>query len=125
MDRPDLTAAAAPEQLGSYLSSLPRPPTAHHHGPATTVRTDLHRGHQIVVTTTYEITVDGNPVPAHVGVDNNGQLHCHALPAYQFRSAIDTVRALIDNYPEEYPEPPDTPDTPPSDGHGDHHHGGG
>ncbi|MEV0177442.1 hypothetical protein AB0I00_40885 [Streptomyces sp. NPDC050803] len=119
MDPTELTAAAAPEQLGAYLNGLPQPPAVHHHGPARTVRTDLYEGHRIVVTTTYEVTVDGRPVPAHVGVDNNGQVHCHALPAYQFASALDTVRALIDNYPEGYGESPGA-------GHdGAHHHGGG
>ncbi|MCX4964758.1 hypothetical protein OHA98_07950 [Streptomyces sp. NBC_00654] len=125
MDPLELNAAATPTQLGGYLSDLPQPPTVHHHGPARNVRTDLYQGHRIVVTTTYEITVDGMPVPAHVGVDNNGRVHCHALPAYHFLSAVDTVRTLIDNYPDEYPAPPDSPGNRPPAGDGGHHHGGG
>ncbi|MET8702904.1 hypothetical protein ABZW10_29195 [Kitasatospora sp. NPDC004723] len=102
MDPEGLAAAATPAKLGGYLSSLPRPPAAPHMGPATTVRTTLYDGHRIVVTTRYEITVDGRPIGAHIGVEDNGTLHCHALPAYRFLSALDAVKALIDNYPDEF-----------------------
>lgn len=127
MDPQSLANVATAEKLGGYLSSLPKLPTTHPTGPATTVRTTMHDGHRIVVTTRYEITVDGLPIGAHLGVDPNGQVHCHALPAYQFLSALDAVRALIDNYPEEFPADPAGPG---GGGHGGgrdgaHDHGGG
>ncbi|GAA1382563.1 hypothetical protein GCM10009639_01840 [Kitasatospora putterlickiae] len=115
MDPEGLAAAATPTRLGGYLSSLPRPPAAHHMGPARTVRTTMHDGHRIVVTTSYEITVDGRPIGAHLGVDPNGNVHCHALPAYRFLSALDAVKAVIDNYPEEFTD---------QGGHGGHGEGG-
>ncbi|MFE9775540.1 hypothetical protein ACFYOV_28470 [Streptomyces sp. NPDC005931] len=121
MDPQALANVATSDKLGGYLSSLPKLPATHHAGPATTVRTTVHRDHQIVVTTRYEITVDGLPIGAHLGVDSNGQVHCHALPAYQFPSALGAVSALIDNYPEEFPAHPPGPG---GGGHGGGHDGG-
>lgn len=99
LDPAELAAAAAPDGLGRYLAGLPMPPMHHQHGPAKTVRTTEYEGHRIVVTTTYEVTVDEEPVKADLQVDDNGTLYCHGLPNYQFVSALDTVRALIANYP--------------------------
>jgi hypothetical protein len=102
IDPAELTAAAAPDGLGRYLAGLPMPPMHHPHGPAKTVRTTEYEGHRIVVTTTYEVTVDGKPVKADLQVDDNGTLYCHGLPNYQFASALDTIRALIANYPDRF-----------------------
>ncbi|GGY31246.1 hypothetical protein [Streptomyces djakartensis] len=121
MDPRRLADVATPGKLGDYLSSLPKLPATHHAGPATTVRTTVHDGHRIVVSTRYEITVDGLPIGAHLGVHPNGQVHCHALPAYQFLSALAAVRALIDNYPEEFPADLAGPG---GGGHGGGHDGG-
>ncbi|MET9734775.1 hypothetical protein ABZZ79_30295 [Streptomyces sp. NPDC006458] len=97
----ELAAAADPTTLGNYLAELPEQP--HHHGPLTTIRQDDFRGHRIVVTTTYEVTVDGEPLHAPLIVTDDGQVHCHALPTYEFRSATDTIRALIENFPDDFP----------------------
>lgn len=97
----ELAAAADPTVLGNYLAGLPEP--AHHHGPLTSVRKDEFQGHRIEVRTTYEITVDGEPLVTPLIVSNDGQVHCHALPTYEFLSATDTVRALIENFPEDFP----------------------
>lgn len=125
----ELAAAAEPATLGTYLSELP--PHTHHHGPPTSVREDEWRGHRILITTTYEITVDGVPLAAPLVVTNDGQVHCHALPTYEFLSATDTVRALIDNFPDDFPGSSPGDGRPggghPGDPHGGHHHphGGG
>ncbi|WP_406256944.1 hypothetical protein [Streptomyces nigra] len=97
----ELAAAADPATLGNYLSELPQQP--HHHGPLTSIRQDEFQGHRIVIKTTYEITVDGEPLTAPLIVSNDGQVHCHALPTYEFRSATDTIRALIENFPDDFP----------------------
>ncbi|WP_457032682.1 hypothetical protein [Kitasatospora sp. P5_F3] len=123
MDPQALTTAAEPAALADYLAGLPQPPPTHHHGPARTVREDAYQGHRIVITTTYEITVDGRPLPAHVGVSNDGEVHCHALPAYQVRSAVDIVRALIDNFPDDFPEADGGPGHGEHGGHGEHEGG--
>ncbi len=128
MDQHAFTTAAEPATLAGYLAGLPSPPHMHE-GPARSVREDEYEGHRIVITTTYAITVDGSPLTAHLGVSNDGEVHCHALPAYQFLSAVDTVRALIDNYPDDFPPPgPGGPPVAPMgghQGHGGHHPGGG
>ncbi|KUM69906.1 hypothetical protein J7F01_36090 [Streptomyces sp. ISL-22] len=98
----ELTAAAAPERLGEYLAGLAPPHTHHDHGPAKTVRTTEFEGHRIVVTTTYEVTVDGKPLNVQLHVDDDGTLSCHGLPSYQFASALDSIRALIANFPEDF-----------------------
>jgi hypothetical protein len=68
------------------------------------VREDDYNGHQIVLRTTYRIEVDGRTVRVPLGVDNTGQVHCHSLPNYQTASAVDMVKALIANFPDDFPE---------------------
>ncbi|MFF1278805.1 hypothetical protein ACFVZC_36445 [Streptomyces marokkonensis] len=97
----ELAAAADPATLGNYLSALPEPP--HHHGPLTSVRHDVFQGHHIMIRTTYEVTVDGAPLTAPLVVSDDGQVHSHALPTYEFLSATDTIRALIGNFPDDFP----------------------
>lgn len=72
-------------------------PGAHDNGHGmVSVREAMHRGKHIVVKTTYEITIDGEPLAEHVGVANDGSVHYHGLPNYAFRSMIDLVRKVID-----------------------------
>jgi hypothetical protein len=100
-----------PAFLGNYLAGLPRPPHPHT-GPVTVVREDDYRGHHVVITTTYEITVDGAPLPVHIGISNDGMAHAHGLPTYEFASLVDVIRALIEFFPDEFPpsgEPPPAP----------------
>ncbi|MFI6582981.1 hypothetical protein [Embleya sp. NPDC050493] len=101
MDDQDMAAAAEPAALARYIADLPMPELMH--GSMDSVREEEFDGHRIVVKTTYEITVDDRSVAAHLMVSNNGEVHCHALPAYQFLSAVDTVKALIQYFPDEFP----------------------
>ena len=73
-----------------------------HSGPAVSVREADHQGHHIVIRTTYEIRVDRMPLMQHVVVTDEGQVQCHALPNYTFASAIDLVKSLIDQFPEDF-----------------------
>ncbi|MFC8094856.1 hypothetical protein [Streptomyces sp. NPDC057301] len=114
----EMAAAADPTILGNYLAELPEQP--HHHGTLTSVREDDFRGHHIVIKTTYEITVDGAPLTAPIIVSNDGQVHSHALPTYEFLSATDTIRALIENFPDDFPGG-DRPGGNGNGGHPDHH----
>jgi len=74
----------------------------HEHG-LESIRTATHCGHEIVIKTCYEITVDGKPLAPHMSVNDDGSLNTHALPEYTFSSAVDVVKKIIDAYPDEYP----------------------
>ena len=72
--------------------------------PMGSVREAIHRGKHIVVKTHYEITVDGEPLGAHLGVSDDGSVHYHGLPNYAFASMMDLVRKVIDASGVELPE---------------------
>ena len=116
-------------------------PGGHHHGAAEgsegahahsaeTVRCATHCGHEIVIRTCYEITVDGKPLAAHLTVDDEGNLHSHALPEYAFSSAVHVVKKIIEAFPDEFPcddhggKGHDHGGTDPSSGQQGHGHGG-
>lgn len=88
------------------------------------VRTAQHAGHEVVVRTSYEITVDGVPFDVHLSVGNNGRVHYHGLPTRDFGSVIDLVAKAIDRFGDEFaatdPTGPAQPD--PHGGHQDHQH---
>lgn len=100
-----LEKAARPKALGGYLkkqaSAADKDHGAHGtHGGA--LRTAEHNGHHIELETTYRVRIDGKPVKLELMVDDAGVVHCHALPNYQFVSALDMVRAVIDLFPDEF-----------------------
>ena len=66
------------------------------------VRTAEHRGHEIEITTTYEIKIDGESFTGHVRVDDDGHLHCHSIPYASYGSAVEFVKSVIDIYPDTY-----------------------
>lgn len=100
-----LDAAADHASLGE--NALARRPTANHaHGsPAShaSVRSTVHRGHTIEIHTTYQVSVDGVPLDAHMGVGDDGNVHYHGLPNYTAASAIDVIREVVDSFPDDYP----------------------
>src|SRR3712207_619505 len=124
MDPEKLAEAAQPNTLAGYITKLPQP---HHHGgdgSIETVREDEDEGHHIVIHTTYRIEVDGQVLQVPLVLHNNGQLHCHALPNYQFSSAVDMIKLLIDNFPDNFARQ-DARHTYPQErgsGQGDHNH---
>jgi hypothetical protein len=73
-----------------------------HHGPAISVREADYKKHHIVITTSYAITIDEAPLMGHIVVTDEGQVQCHALPNYTFLSAVDMVKSLIDQFPEDF-----------------------
>jgi len=84
----------------------------HAHGGTDSVREADYKGHHIVITTTYEITIDGTPFTAGLGVSNDGSVHYHGMPNVGFDSAVDLMKAVIDNFSDEFT------------GGGDHGHDG-
>lgn len=102
MDPRSMAEHSDPAWFGGFVAGIPR---REHmaHNLAQSVREADFRNHHIVIQTSFVITVDGEPLAIHVGLSNDGSAHCHALPAYQFASAIDMVRALIDFFPDDFP----------------------
>jgi hypothetical protein len=96
------------------------------------VRTASHCGHEIVIKTCYEISVDGKSLASHLSVGDDGAVHTHALPEYAFTSAVDLVKQIIEAFPDEFPcddhEPghdhggADSSSDQQGHGHGDHTH---
>ena len=98
MDEKKLAKAAQPGKLGDYLQKTSE---AHeHHG--SPPRVAIHNGHEIVLETIYRVTVDGKKVDLGLMVDEQGKVHCHSLPSYQFQSALDMVKAIIDLFPDDF-----------------------
>jgi hypothetical protein len=107
MDRPDLTAAVEPDALRASLAanadSLRQAAHGHQGNRGASVRSVTYKGHEIVIRTTYEITVDGDLFDAHVIVDNSGRVHYHGLPTRDFSSTVSLVKKAIDLFPDDFP----------------------
>src|SRR5262245_40321220 len=109
MDTAKLVSASRPAVLGGYLRKLvvaAGHETHGHGGQAISVRAAEHNGHQITVTTTYRVEIDGKVVKIPLMVNASGNVHCHSLPNYQFDSALDMIKAVVDAFPEDFPPPP-------------------
>ncbi|MGH3976514.1 MAG: hypothetical protein ACRDS9_24815 [Pseudonocardiaceae bacterium] len=76
-----------------------------HHEPGVTktVRTATHRGHEIKIETTYQVTIDGEPLKGMLEVLDDGRVHYHGLPQYALPSAMELLRRVIDHFG---PKPP-------------------
>jgi hypothetical protein len=105
MDISELRQYASPEALRAALTArgdqLRQAGHAHHPDQAS-VRTTRHRGHEIVVRTSYSITVDGQPFHVQPSVNNAGLVHYHGLPTQSFPSVLDLVKSAIDTYWDDF-----------------------
>jgi len=134
MDPSTLAAQMQPDALRAtleaYADDLRTAGGHHHHGGTTTVRQVTHAGHEIVIETTYKVTVDGEPFEAPLSVGNGGRVHYHGLPTQAFDSAVDLVKQVIDQFPDDFgsagePGGHDHDEHPPGDEHPQgHEHGG-
>jgi len=110
MDSAKLKKGAQPQSLGGYLKkSAAKGHT--HGGHLASIRTAVHNGHTIELTTSYLVKVDGRAVEMTLMVDDMGTVHCHAVPNYQFSSAMDMVKTVIDTFPDEFGGKPDASPT--------------
>lgn len=75
-----------------------------HEGPLVSIREAEHKGHQITIRTEYTIEVDGKALHGHFSVGADGNVHYHSLPNYEFASAVDLVKKLIDAFPRDFKE---------------------
>ena len=73
----------------------------HDHSPS--IRHDHYKGHHIVVKTTYDVTIDGKKFTPPLDVSNAGTVQYHGMPNVGFPSALDLLKCIIDQFPEEFP----------------------
>lgn len=122
MDLNELETAATTAQLSAavdlYRDDLRRLHQMHDHGEGS-VRHVTYKGHDIRITTTYRIELDGAEVTGHLLVNNAGSVHYHAIPNQEFASAVDLVERIVD-----LTDGVDEPDETGPAAHGPHHHGG-
>ena len=75
-----------------------------HHGEGglgaglTSVRTAHHKGHEIRIETSYNVTIDGRQLDTGLEVLDNGTVHYHGLPQYAVPSAVELVKRIIDYF---------------------------
>ena len=99
---PQAIAKYVKQNLRTLQKSSSMAGMMHHGGEQEIVREDDYKGHHVVIRTKYNITVDGKEVTGHIMLTNAGQVQYHGLPNYSFDSPVALVRALIDNFPEDF-----------------------
>jgi hypothetical protein len=104
MDAKKLAKGASPTNLGGYLKTRAASSHSHfaHKKHNSSSRTTTHNGHKIVLETIYRVTVDGKKYDLGLMADDQGNVHCHSLPNYQLQSALDMVRAIVGQFPDEF-----------------------
>lgn len=104
MDVKKLAKGATPAILGSYLKK--RAASSHGHSAhkqhSSSSRITTHNGHKIVLETIYRVTIDGKKYDLGLLADDQGNVHCHSLPNYQLQSALDMVRAIVEQFPDDF-----------------------
>jgi len=76
--------------------------TGHDKGQFQSIREVDYKGHKIIIHTQYQIKIDGKAFSGHIYVDNRGKVSAHALPNYSFLSAVDLVKKIIDEFPDNF-----------------------
>jgi hypothetical protein len=66
------------------------------------VRTFTYKGHEISITTMYQIKIDRRVVHLPLLVSQDGHVQSHAIPNYSQASAVDIVKAIIDQFPADF-----------------------
>jgi hypothetical protein len=74
----------------------------HDKGPFQSIREVDYKGHKITIYTQYQIKIDGKHLGGHMSVDNKGKVSAHALPNYSFVSAVDLIKKMIDEFPDDF-----------------------
>lgn len=102
MDPIKLKLGATPKAMGAYLKKTVATSDHSMHSPS--IRTTDYHGHEISIETVYRVQIDGKTVKVPLMVDETGIVHCHSLPNYQFQSALDMVKAIVDIFPDALPK---------------------
>lgn len=95
----DASAAQAKKNEAHFRKLLKGMHMGHDH---VSMRHADYKGHHIMIKTTYQITVDGKPFKAPLGVTDAGSVHYHGMPNASFTSALDLVRCAIDVFPDDF-----------------------
>ena len=93
---PTDAARSHPEWVKTKFPSYVEPHGKHE---ATSVRELTHKGHTVRIITTYRVEVDGKPADLHLSVDEDGQVFTHATPFVTYASAVDLMKAVMDDIP--------------------------
>jgi hypothetical protein len=106
MKRKEAAAYASNAPLLKSVARLPK--IEHRMGGAheKSVRTFIHKGHEISITTMYQVKIDGRMVHLPLLVSQDGHVQSHAAPNYSQSSAVDMVKTLIDLFPEDFKKKP-------------------
>lgn len=126
MRKAELATGATPEALAEHIYRI-RDTLELDHGAhaGPSVREETHKGHDIVVRTSYDIEVDGLRIRIPISVNRLGMVYSHALPYDDFPSAIDLVETLIDVYRDGLARRKSAPAASPDHEHEhEHEHGG-
>jgi hypothetical protein len=106
MKRKEAAAYAAKVPL---LKSVARLPKIEHKMGGThdkSVRTFTHKGHEISITTMYQVKIDRRIVHLPLLVSQDGRVQSHAVPNDSQLSAVDMVKTIIDLFPEDFEKKP-------------------
>ena len=93
---------AQAQKTAPYFKKLLADMHAHMQEGGTSRREADYQGHHIVIETTYEVTVDGKPFNAGLGVTDAGRVYYHGMPNVGFDSAVDLMKAVIDRFADEF-----------------------
>lgn len=97
MDVAKLRQAALPANLGQFIVQATQKSGVGHHIDGL-FQEAKYKGHRIQIHTQCEIRVDGRRWHVPFGFDNAGYLYCAVLPHQQFRSMLELVSALTEQY---------------------------
>jgi hypothetical protein len=101
--------AAAYASNAPLLKSVARLPKIEHRMGGMhdkSVRTFTYKGHEISITTMYQVKIDRRVVHLPLSVSQDGHVQSHAVPNYSQPSAVDMVRTIIDQFPEDFEKTP-------------------
>jgi hypothetical protein len=93
---------AQAQKTAPYFKKLLGDMHAHMQEPSTSKREANYLGHQVVIRTTYEVTVDGKVFNAGLGVTDDGRVYYHGMPNVGFDSAVDLMKAVIERFADEF-----------------------
>ncbi len=100
MKRKDAARYAPNAPLLKSVAKLPKMKHGAMHDKS--VRTFDYKGHAISITTMYQVKIDGRLVHLPLMVSEDGHVQSHAIPNYSLSSAVDVVKTIIDQFPEDF-----------------------
>lgn len=97
MDVAKLRQAALPANLGQFIvRATENRRFGQHVGDS--YQEANQKGRHIQIRTQFEIRMDGRRWHVPIGVDNAGNLYCVVLPHQQFRTMLELVKALTEQF---------------------------